>query len=132
MHTTGPQGRRGFQHTNNCEYDPDSAHTVEVQREVNDRGELGSFGFTLLYERPPIVGTIVPGEYSCRGRKQVMCPSRIWSDNIMKGILYPVCVINRRCYVSTWCQLYSFCCALFLFLDMKIYVCYHILVFTII
>lgn len=45
-----------------CEYDPDTAHTVEVQRELDDSGELGSFGFTLLYEHPPIVGTIVPGE----------------------------------------------------------------------
>ena len=45
-----------------CEYDQDTAHTVEVQREVKDSGELGSFGFTLQDERPPKVGTIVPGE----------------------------------------------------------------------
>ena len=44
------------------DYDQDTAHTVEVQREVDENGELGSFGFTLLYERPSIVGTIVPGE----------------------------------------------------------------------
>ena len=45
------------------DYDEDTAHTVEVQREVNENGELGSFGFTLLYERPPIVRTVVPGIY---------------------------------------------------------------------
>lgn len=45
-----------------CEYDQDTAHTVEVQRELDENGELGSFGFTLQYEKPPIVGTIVPGE----------------------------------------------------------------------
>jgi len=44
------------------DYSEESAHTVEVTREENERGELGSFGFTLLYEKPPIVGTIVPGE----------------------------------------------------------------------
>ena len=44
------------------DYDEDTAHTVEVQREVNENGELGSFGFTLLYERPPIVRTVVPGK----------------------------------------------------------------------
>lgn len=44
------------------EYSEDTAHTVEVIREENEHGELGSFGFTLLYEKPPIVGTIVPGE----------------------------------------------------------------------
>ncbi len=43
-------------------FSEDTAHTVEVTREVNERGELGSFGFTLNYEKPPIVGTIVPGE----------------------------------------------------------------------
>ena len=47
------------------DYDEDTAHTVEVQREVNENGELGSFGFTLLYERPPIVRTVVPGEQVC-------------------------------------------------------------------
>lgn len=45
-----------------CEYDQDTAHTVEVQRELNENGELGSFGFTLQDEKPPKVGTIVPGE----------------------------------------------------------------------
>lgn len=58
MHT-GPLGRGGLQ---TYDYDRDTAHTVEVQREVEENGELGSFGFTLLYERPTIVGTIVPGE----------------------------------------------------------------------
>lgn len=58
MHT-GPQGRGQVVHA--CDYDLDTAHTVEVQREVDENGELGSFGFTLLYEKPTIVGTIVPG-----------------------------------------------------------------------
>ena len=62
MHPSSPQGRGNFQ-TIGFEYDPATAHTVEVHREVNDNGELGSFGFTLLYEKPPIVGTIVPGEF---------------------------------------------------------------------
>ena len=56
------QNSRGpFQPSYN--YDPDTAHTVEVHREFDENGELGSFGFTLQYERPPLVGTIVPGEY---------------------------------------------------------------------
>lgn len=46
------------------DYSEDTAHTVEVQREVDENGEFGSFGFTLLYERPPIVGTVVPGQLS--------------------------------------------------------------------
>lgn len=58
MHT-GLQGRGDLQ---TYDYDQDTAHTVEVQREVDENGELGSFGFTLNCERPSIVGTIVPGE----------------------------------------------------------------------
>ena len=46
------------------DYDEDTAHTVEVQRELNENGERGSFGFTLLYEKPPIVRTVVPGTYT--------------------------------------------------------------------
>ena len=57
MHTS-PHGKGGL-----LAYDEDTAHTVEVQREVDENGALGSFGFTLLYERPAIVGTIVPGEW---------------------------------------------------------------------
>ena len=49
------------------DYSEDTAHTVEVIREENEHGELGSFGFTLLYEKPPIVGTIVPGELIVKG-----------------------------------------------------------------
>ena len=60
MHRTGSNTHsRGLPTLN---YSEDTAHTVEVQREVNEKGEFGSFGFTLLYERPPIVGTVVPGE----------------------------------------------------------------------
>lgn len=59
MHPSG-HGRGLVQQP--CEYDQDTAHTVEVQRELNEHGELGSFGFTLQDERPPKVGTIVPGE----------------------------------------------------------------------
>lgn len=44
------------------DFSEDTAHTVEITREVNEKGELGSFGFTLNYEKPPIVGTVVPGE----------------------------------------------------------------------
>ncbi len=44
------------------EYLEQTAHSVEVRRETNEKGELGSYGFILVQERPPIVGTIVPGE----------------------------------------------------------------------
>ena len=44
-------------------YSLDTAHTIEVTREEDENGEFGSFGFTLLYEKPPIVGTIVPGVF---------------------------------------------------------------------
>ena len=43
------------------QYSLDTAHTIEVTREEDANGEFGSFGFTLLFEKPPIVGTIVPG-----------------------------------------------------------------------
>ena len=52
-----------------AEYSEDTAHTVEVIREENENKEFGSFGFTLLYEKPPIVGTIVPGEERGRGSR---------------------------------------------------------------
>ena len=45
------------------QYSLDTAHTIEVSREEDENGEFGSFGFTLLYEKPPVVGTIVPGTY---------------------------------------------------------------------
>lgn len=54
--------QRSGSNLQNTDYDLDTAHTVEVQREVDENGELGSFGFTLNYEKPPIVGTIVPGK----------------------------------------------------------------------
>lgn len=43
------------------EYSPETAHTIEVSREEDENGQFGSFGFTLLNEKPPNVGTIVPG-----------------------------------------------------------------------
>ena len=43
------------------QYSLDTAHTIEVTRDEDASGEFGSFGFTLLFEKPPIVGTIVPG-----------------------------------------------------------------------
>ncbi len=51
--------RQGRGPAQSFEYDPDTAHTVEVQRELNEKGELGSFGFTLQEERPP---KVVPGK----------------------------------------------------------------------
>ena len=66
MHLPVPQGQQsGGYSVKPYDYDPDSAHTVEVLREVNENGELGSFGFTLNDEKPPIVGTVVPGECVC-------------------------------------------------------------------
>lgn len=44
------------------DYFTDQARSVEVVREENDQGRLGSFGFTLVQEKPPQVGTVVPGE----------------------------------------------------------------------
>lgn len=44
------------------DYFADTARSVEVVREENDQGRLGSFGFTLVQEKPPQVGTVVPGE----------------------------------------------------------------------
>ena len=44
------------------DFSEDTAHTVEVTREEEANGEYGSFGFTLLYEKPSVVGTIVPGQ----------------------------------------------------------------------
>ena len=61
MHTS--QHSRTGSSLQNTDYDLDTAHTVEVQREVDENGDMGSFGFTLNYEKPPIVGTIVPGEW---------------------------------------------------------------------
>ena len=46
------------------QYSPETAHTIEISREEDENGEFGSFGFTLLYEKPPVVGTIVPGTVS--------------------------------------------------------------------
>ena len=43
------------------DYSPETAHTIEVSREEDENGKFGSFGFTLLNEKPPNVGTIVPG-----------------------------------------------------------------------
>ena len=63
VHTGGPhgQGRGGLQ---TYDYDQNSAHSVEVRRETDENGDLGTFGFTLQYEKPPIVGTIVPGQWN--------------------------------------------------------------------
>ena len=61
LHVPMSQGQGDNYTVKQYSYDPDSAHTVEVLREVNENGELGSFGFTLNNERPPVVGTVVPG-----------------------------------------------------------------------
>lgn len=47
------------------EYSEETARSIEVNREDSTSGRLGTFGFILHYEKPPIVGTIVPGE--CMG-----------------------------------------------------------------
>lgn len=39
-----------------------TAHSVEVRREVKENGKYGSFGFTLIQEKPSIVGTVVSGK----------------------------------------------------------------------
>ncbi len=53
---------RGGSQSPRVEYLEQTAHSVEVRREMNEKGELGSYGFILVQERPPIVGTIVPGK----------------------------------------------------------------------
>ena len=45
------------------DYFADTARSVEVVREENEQGRLGSFGFTLVQEKPPQIGVVVPGEY---------------------------------------------------------------------
>ena len=53
---------RGSPQSPRTDYLEQTAHSVEVRRERNEKGELSSYGFILVQERPPIVGTIVPGE----------------------------------------------------------------------
>ena len=46
-----------------CEFGcyEDTARNVEIVREENKDGQLGSFGFTLVQERPPRIGIVIPG-----------------------------------------------------------------------
>ncbi len=46
-----------------CCYE-DSARSVEIVREENKDGQLGSFGFTIFQERPPRIGTVIPGRFT--------------------------------------------------------------------
>lgn len=43
------------------EFFADQARSVEIVREEKESGQLGSFGFTLVEEKPPEVGIVVPG-----------------------------------------------------------------------
>ena len=43
------------------QYFEDNARSVELVREEGKDGQLGSFGFTLYQEKPPRIGTIIPG-----------------------------------------------------------------------
>ena len=56
-----------------------TAHSVEIIREDDGKGKLGGFGFTLLYEKPPIVGTITPN--SPAERAGLKCKDVIISVN---------------------------------------------------
>ena len=38
-----------------------TARSVEIVREEGKDGQLGSFGFTLVHEKPARIGTVVPG-----------------------------------------------------------------------
>ena len=58
------------------QYSLDTAHTIEVTREEDENGDFGSFGFTLLYDNPPIVGTIVPGMYTIACHSLSVCMER--------------------------------------------------------
>ena len=46
------------------DYFADTARSIEVVREENEQGRFGSFGFTLVQEKPPQVGVVVPGEHT--------------------------------------------------------------------
>ena len=39
----------------------DAARSVEIVREENKDGQLGSFGFAIFREKPPRIGTVIPG-----------------------------------------------------------------------
>ena len=56
-----------------------TAHSVEIIREEDGKGKLGGFGFTLLYEKPPIVGTVTPN--SPAERAGLKCKDVIISVN---------------------------------------------------
>lgn len=56
-----------------------TAHSVEIIREEDGKGKLGGFGFTLLYEKPPIVGTVTPN--SPAERAGLKCKDVITSVN---------------------------------------------------
>ena len=45
-------------------YSKRTAHTFEIVREVNERGEIGKCGFYLHNERPSVIRHIVPGKYT--------------------------------------------------------------------
>ncbi len=47
-------------------YSKRTAHTFEIVREVNERGEMGKCGFYLHNERPSVIRHIVPGKYILR------------------------------------------------------------------
>ena len=44
------------------DYLEDASRSVELVREEGRDGQLGSFGFTLIQEKPPRVGTVIPGK----------------------------------------------------------------------
>ena len=45
------------------DYLKDTARSIEIVREITKDGGLGCFGFTLVHQRPPKVGTVVPGVF---------------------------------------------------------------------
>lgn len=46
------------------DYLENTARSVEIVREEGKDGQLGSFGFTLVHEKPARIGTVVPGKHT--------------------------------------------------------------------
>lgn len=44
------------------DYLEDASRSVELVREEGRDGQLASFGFTLVQDKPPRIGTVIPGE----------------------------------------------------------------------
>ena len=60
------------------DYFEDTARSIEIVREKTKDGHLGSFGFTLVHQRPPRVGTVVPGVCVLTIKVIARCSELVW------------------------------------------------------